>query len=262
MTTRVNAVAAFIQETNTHTAFNIGTLINAVDAINDIHLVAIANGCAVSIELRTRCNASPSITLIETKQNIGVPAAWNAGLDALSGSDGHVLIVNDDVWFDACCVEQMVAALDTMPDTAVVGLEGQICRKTDRCGFPLEKKHFGKKKPKGPSRQKVIPVSKADGFFFALSRNFLDKTGFRFDTRYTPAFCEELDLAFTARRLGYRVRIVSGLDEHYQHVYGVSASDRTISYLDTAITTRELSERNMRLFADKWVADMKNLIRP
>jgi GT2 family glycosyltransferase len=261
MTTRVNAVTAFIQETNTHTAFNIGTLIDSVAAVKDIHLVAIANGCAVSSGLRARCNAASSITLIETKQNIGVPAAWNAGLDALSGSDGHVLIVNDDVWFDAYCMEQMVAAFDAMPDTAVVGLEGQICRKTDSGGFPLEKKHLGKKK-RGPSAQKVIPVSKADGFFFALSQDFLAKTGFRFDTRYTPAFCEELDLAFAARSLGYRVRIVSGLDEHYAHVYGVSASDRTISYLDTAITTGDLSKRNMRLFADKWAAEMKKLIRP
>jgi GT2 family glycosyltransferase len=261
MTTTFNAVAAFIQETNQHTAFNIGTLIDAVAAIKDMHLVAIANGCVVSEELRAKCRASSSVTLIETKQNIGVPSAWNTGLDALSASDRHVLIVNDDVWFDRHCVEMMAAVLEEMPDTAVLGLEGQVCRKTDKQGFPREKKHFGKKK-RAPAGHRVFPVSKADGFLFALSKNFLDKTRFRFDTRYTPAFCEELDLAFAARSLGYRVRVITGLDDHYAHVYGVSASDRTILYLDTSITTRELSRRNMLLFSEKWDADMKRLIRP
>jgi GT2 family glycosyltransferase len=261
MSISVNAVVAFIQETNQHTRFNISTLIDTVSELGGIHLVAIANGCVVSDELRNRCRASPAITLIETKQNIGVPAAWNIGLDACSASERHVLVLNDDVWFDRFCVNQLVAVLESFPDTAVVGLEGQVCRRTDKQGFPQQKKHFGKKK-RAPSRIGIHAVSKADGFLFALSRHFLNHTRFRFDVRYTPAFCEELDLAFSARSLGYRVRIVSGLDDHYMHIYGVSASNRMIWYLNKAITTRDLTQRNTRLFTEKWAAEMNTLIRP
>jgi hypothetical protein len=111
-------------------------------------------------------------------------------------------------------------------------------------------------------RIRVRPVSNVSGFLFALSMNFVKTTGFRFDTRYTPAFCEEFDCAFFARSHGYRARIVTGLDDHYEHVFGVSSAEKTIRYLDKSITTSELSRRNMRLFSEKWAPDIKRLVKP
>jgi Predicted glycosyltransferases len=257
---KIGAIAAFVSETNSHSAYNIFTLADAIKAIGGIQLTAIANGCLLSENSRLRFEEYPFIKLIENRLNIGVPAAWNLGLDTLTACD-YVLILNDDVWLDGLCVDRLIDLLRRMPDTAVAGVEGVVCVKVDRAGFPKQKKRFGKKKDLF-HRSRIRPVSNVSGFLFALSMGFVRATGFCFDTRYTPAFCEEFDCAFFARSRGYRTRIVTGLEDHYEHIFGVSSSESTIRYLDKTITTRELSGRNMRLFAEKWAPDMKRLIKP
>jgi O-antigen biosynthesis protein len=258
----IGAIAAFVEETNSHSRYNIFTLADAIKTIGGIQLVAIANWCSVSEKMRSRFGEYPFVSLVEEQQNIGIPAAWNRGLDALSGCD-HVLILNDDVWLDRVCADRLIEVLASMPDTAVAGVEGVVCATTDGNGFPKQKKRFGKKKGMFQrSRIRVRRVSNVSGFLFALSMGFVRATGFRFDTRYTPAFCEEFDCAFFARSRGYRARIVTGLDDHYEHIFGVSSAEKTIRYLDKSITTRELSTRNMKLFTEKWAADMKRLIKP
>ena len=259
MLPKICAITAFISEENNHSPYNIGTLVDCVRGL-DIPLTAIANGCIPSPGLHSQCMSEKPVTLIEEEKNLGVPAGWNLGLDRLPSAD-YVMIVNDDVWFDRPCIDGLVSVFERYPDTAVAGVEGVVCVRTDETGFPKQKRRFGKKKRLFPGT-KIRPVSNVSGFMFMLSMKFLAATGFRFDTRYTPAFCEEFDLAFFARSKGFRVRIITGLDDHYDHRFGISAADRTINYLDTSITTRELSQRNMRLFSEKWAGQMRELIRP
>lgn len=161
-------------------------------------------------------------------------------------------------------MDEIIKIFEMSPDAAVVVVEGVVCSVLGEMGFPVSRVKY-KKKRKGLLRRRfrgVVDVTNVSGFLFAVSMGFVHKTGFRFDTRFSPAFCEEFDLAYFARSHGYKARVVLGLDRHYDHASGISSRPKEIRYLGRTIMSDELSERNMRLFCEKWQKDMLCLMKP
>lgn len=256
----IGVVCAFIHQQPPHSKYNIQTLIDSLTAMPSCAIVAIANGCELSPQMRDFFQMHPRVNLIEVHPNIGVPAAWNLGIDCIECD--YLFIMNDDLWCDEYCISELVSLFKTMPDTAVAGVEGVKCVSVDDKGFPRQKVRYGKKKTFF-KRPKIIDVSNVSGFLFALSMDFVKKTAFRFDTQYSPAFCEEFDLAFFARDHGYKVRIRTDLADHYEHSFGISDSPSSvIHYLGKKISPVELSRRNMALFSEKWHMKMSQLVKP
>ena len=86
----------------------------------------------------------------------------------------------------------------------------------------------------------VRDVDVVTGACFLVRRDLFDRIG-GFDSRYSPAFYEEFDLATTARNMGYRV-VYQPLSEVYHHgsaSYGTEQRDRQTS-------------RNHAVFCRKW----------
>ena len=191
--------------------------------------------------------------------NIGVPAAWNLGIDLLDCD--CLFILNDDIKIDEHCIDRIISIFDQYPDTSAAGVEGVKCSRLGSNGYPYADVKYKKGKSLF-ARKKIIEVSAVSGFLFALSRSFINKTGFRFDTRFTPAFCEEFDLAYFSRMHNYKTRIITGLDRHYDHKFHVSEGNVEIRYLDRSIWSQDLSDRNIKLFIDKWGDNMRPLLSP
>ncbi len=267
MSRKIGVVCAFMEEEPIHSPYSIRGLVNTLSCLSGLTMLCVANGVKVSDELKELFKNIPQATLLELDENIGVPGAWNLGIEQLESD--VLLILNDDLWLDAECVMELVKFLEEKPDTAVVGVEGQVCKELNPDnGFPLAAIKYKKKKKRGffntgkKWSKGGVDVTMASGFLFALSGDFLKKTGFRFDTRFTPAFFEEFDLAYFARDNGYKARVLLGLEAHYDHIHGVSSGPVEIKYLDKSIMSDELTERNMKLFIEKWKDRLLKLAMP
>lgn len=257
--TRLGAVCVFVEERPSHSKYSVRTVAEALAPMEDMELLAISNGCGSGEDMKAFFSNRQRAFYLGLSANVGLPAAWNMGLDLLDCD--YLFFLNDDLWLDRKCVEELTRVFEGFPDTAVVGVEGVVSSEFDTSGFPVTGTKYKKSKGLFKTR-KVMEVSAVSGFLFALSMRFVRDTAFRFDTRFTPAFCEEFDLAFFARSRGYRTRIVTGLDKHYDHAFGISSAAREIRYLDGSVRSDELYERNRKAFALKWGNDGRRLLAP
>lgn len=267
MRRKIGVVCAFMDEEPMHSPHSVRGLLNTLSCIVDLEFLAVANGAEVTEETRKLFEQTPHSILLELPENIGISAAWNLGIEQLDCN--YLFVLNDDLWLNASVIMELVRVLKEKPDTAVVGVEGGTCTELDPNGYPVATTKYEKGKKRGFfntsskwSSGGAIEVSVVSGFLFGLSMEFVRKTGFRFDTRYTPAFCEEMDLAFFARANGYKARILLGLDAQYEHILGISAEPAEIKYLDKTIMSNELLERNRGLFAEKWKERTEELMTP
>jgi GT2 family glycosyltransferase len=260
MKTKIGAICAFIEENPSHSKYNIQTVSESLVDLPDFKMLVISNGCKISDSVKEYLSSQPHILFLELSMNIGVPAAWNLGIDLLDCD--YMFFLNDDLWVDEYCIAEILGVFKEKPDSAVVGVEGVRCSKLGQNGFPETDKRYRKNKRRFLLKKKIIDVTAVSGFLFAVNMDFVRGTRFRFDSRFSPAFLEEFDLAFFARKHGYKARIILGLDKHYDHSFGISSATKKIHYLGSTICTDELSERNVRRFCEKWDQHMIDLIKP
>lgn len=259
---KIGLVCAFLTEQPEHSKHSIYTTIKLAKENPEIDTVLLSNGCDVSNGLREEVSDSNNIRLLELSKNIGVPAAWNLGIDLIKCD--YLIIISDDVWTDKYCINQLITLLKQEDNTAAAGVEGVICKATAEDGFPLTDQKFKKTKRRSffKNKSEHIRVSNISGFFFILSMEFVIETGFRFDTQFSPAFMEEFDLAFSSRSHGYSTMIITGLETHYEHKFGISETPRMINYFGGSIMSDELSERNRKRFIEKWGSSTQQLLLP
>lgn len=260
MKTKIGAICAFIEENPSHSKYNIQTVSESLVDLPDFKMLVISNGCKISDGVKEYLFSQQHILFLELSMNIGVPAAWNLGIDLLDCD--YMFFLNDDLWVDEYCISEILGVFEQKPGSAVVGVEGVRCSKLGQYGFPETDTRYKKKKRRFLLNKKIIDVTNVSGFLFAVNMDFVRKTRFRFDSQFSPAFLEEFDLAFFARKHGYKARIILGLDKHYDHDFGISSGTKKIHYLGSTICTDEISNRNVRRFCEKWDRHMPHLIKP
>jgi N-acetylglucosaminyl-diphospho-decaprenol L-rhamnosyltransferase len=180
----------------------------------------------------------PEARVLE-RENRGLAAAWNIGLDAASAR--YVLLLNADAWAVGDAVDRLVAFADAHPRAAVVGprlanLDGTLQRSAR--GFPtlwrLATEYlFLRKLAPGST---ALNALYAGGFDHATARKIDWLMGAAFLVRRAaveevgPAdeafflFCEETDWCYRFRRGGWDVFFTP--DAEFVHVGGAAHGGR------------------------------------
>ncbi len=148
------------------------------------------------------------ITAVQLEKNAGFIGAVNAGLERARGR--FILLLNNDTvvqpgWLDALMrtieVEEnvgVVGAKLVYPDGTLQEAGGIIWR--DGTGL-----NYGRGGDAAdPSYNFVRDVDYCSGACLLVRKEIFDVLG-GLDRRYSPAYYEDTDLAFAARKLGYRV---------------------------------------------------------
>ncbi len=264
---KIGTICLFREEQPEHSPYGIHALIHQLQAVDNMEMVVVANGCQASDELRGYVDTLHNVLLLELSLNIGIPAGWNLGLDLLSGCD-YYFILNDDVMVEPIIFDRLIEALKESDNRlAAVGVEGEICNALNEKGLPAEGQKIKRKKDNIFSKlrktsSEIIEASNTGGFLCAISGVFLKETRFRFDTQFSPIFYEEFELAFFARKHGYKVAIVTGLSQYYNHSWGLSEKGGEIKYLDSVVNVEDIAARNGQLFKKKWGGRMLELLKP
>ena len=148
------------------------------------------------------------ITVVRREKNSGFIGAVNAGLEMARGR--YIVLLNNDTvvlpgWLDALIrtveVEENVGVVGAKllyPDGRLQEAGGVIWRD----GTGLNYGRYGD--AEDPAFNFVRDVDYCSGACLLVRKEILDVLG-GLDRRYAPAYYEDTDLAFAARKLGYRV---------------------------------------------------------
>ena len=185
--------------------------------------------------------------LIRNDQNLGFLRSANIGAQAARAP--KLLFLNSDTVVTDGAIDELILALDT-PTTVVAGAKllypsGAVQEAggviwTDGTGM-----NFGRA-DHNPSRAEYSywrEVDYVSGAAMAVQRDYFDRSG-GFDSAFAPAYFEDTDLCFRARRDGYKVMFVSTAVVY--HLEGVSHG------ASAATASHQLMERNRPIFREKW----------
>ena len=169
--------------------------------------------------------------------NVGVARSWNMGAEMAEAQ--ALCFVNDDVEIGIGSAESLLEKLMSSQEIAQVGPMGAKWQNGEHLQFVGE--------------THVEEADAISGFLFMLREQAFRSVG-GFDTAYSPAGFEEIDMSFALRNSGFKCLVVPGLDIKHHHYHGVSSYRSLISYLGKEIDTQELHERNKAYFFTKWLA--------
>jgi GT2 family glycosyltransferase len=190
---------------------------------------------------------------LRNPSNLGYLHSCNSALRLARGE--YVYFLNNDTQVQKEWLDPLVARLDAMPNIGVVGSmllfpDGRLQEAGARLIKPVDNDQgelIGELIGLGcatsdPSYQFAREVEYCSGASLMARRDLLTAVG-GLDTRYAPAYFEDADLAYSARRAGYRVYY----EPQSEVVHHLSASVNSNSDLK-----KTLVARNAKTFLNKW----------
>ncbi|MCP3928294.1 MAG: glycosyltransferase [Bacteroidetes bacterium] len=193
------------------------------------------------------------VNAIFNKENKGFVEACNMGAAQARGQ--FVLFLNNDTQVTAQWLDKMLAPFKTDEKVGITGAKlvypdgtlqeaGGIIFQ-DATGW-----NYGKgQDPEQPEFSYRKEVDYCSGACLMIRKTLWDEIG-GFDMRYAPAYYEDTDLCFTARKMGYKV--IYQPEARIIHYEGVSAGT------DINKGFKRYQQENHEKFLDKWEQVLKN----
>jgi len=170
-------------------------------------------------------------------------------LGASNASGEYLVFLNDDVEVVSANWIEAFLSLGLMDSVGAVG--GKLLfpdGKLQEAGCIVWKKgnawNYGRNQnPKDPKFNYIRDVDYCSGAFLFVKKQIFDKLG-GFDTRFHPAYSEDVDLCFSIRNLGYRVLFqpLACMIHHEGMTQGTN--------LDQGIKSYQIT--NQKKFVEKW----------
>jgi len=187
-------------------------------------------------------------------RNVGFVDGCNQGASQARGR--YVLFLNNDTIVPRGAVAALASVLDQ--DTGCGAVGGKLVRPDRtlqeagciiwRDGSALA---YGRDaSPDDPRYAHRRDVDFLSAAALLVRKDIFERVG-RFDTRYRPAYYEDVDLCLAIRRAGYRVV--------YEPTSAITHYEYTSSSSESAAT---LMRRNQRIFAEKWADVLRSRHSP
>jgi GT2 family glycosyltransferase len=179
--------------------------------------------------------AYPDVTLACLPTNLGFASANNLGIQrALADGCGVVVLLNNDTVIDEEFIQPCVEILEKESSIGIIGpviVEGDRpevvqCRGGRISLWTLDFTYLGQ--GEAFNRQpRWEPVGYVLGAAMLIRREVIERTG-GLDPEYYPAYVEEADLCFRARRMGYGIAVYHGT--RVRHLGAKSSGSRETSF--------------------------------
>ena len=198
-----------------------------------------------------------NVIVIRNEENLGFAKACNQGIDAVLKEDtfADILITNNDVEFFEKCFENLIETAHSKDNIGIVGGRLLFPNGTlQHAGAFLGPLGWGEHIAGGAEdtdfvQNFVEEMEYVTGALFYIKNNLLQKLP-GFDETFSPAYFEEVDYCYEARKLGFiTVYSPNARAIHYENTTGISL------YGNSSTLKKELSDKNQVEFYKKHLND-------
>lgn len=207
---------------------------------------------ASSDQTPTRLRETVGIMNVRLDQNVGFVRAANAGIEVARGR--YVVLLNNDTVVEPGWLDALVDAVERSPDIGVVGAklvypDGRLQEAGGIVYEDASGHNYGRDQdPADPAYNFVREVDYCSGACLLVRREVLRAVG-GLDTRFAPAYYEDTDLCFAARRHGYRVL--------YQPDAVVVHREGASNGTDVTSGIKRHQAINQATFRQKWAEELR-----
>lgn len=213
--------------------------------------ILIANDC--SSDLTTEIDRIlPGVRCITNEQNLRFLRNCNNAAKHAVGQ--YVLFLNNDTQVQPNWLAPLVELIEREADIGMVGSrlvypDGSLQEAGGILWRDGSAWNYGNRQSPGkPEFNYVKQVDYISGAAIMLSRALWEEIG-GFDEYFAPAYCEDSDLAFTVRKMGYRVMLQP--KSVVVHFEGVSNGT------DTSSGQKRYQVENQAKFREKWAEELE-----
>ncbi|WP_410619302.1 glycosyltransferase [Amycolatopsis sp. cmx-8-4] len=193
------------------------------------------------------------IRLVRAPKNLGFVGACNLGAENARGD--FIFFLNNDTEVTAGWLDELVGVVETRPEVGLVGSklvypDGRL----QECGGIIWADgtgwNYGRlQSPDAPWYQALRDVDYCSGAALLVRRDLFERVG-GFDTRFSPAYYEDTDLAFAVRAAGYRTMV--------QPASVVVHHEGITNGTDVSSGVKRHQELNRGVFVDKWSVQLRD----
>ena len=193
------------------------------------------------------------IKLLTNSDNLGFIHSCNRGANAATGQ--YLYFLNNDTEVTAHWLDELVCTFDNLPGTGLVGSkliypDGTLQEAGGIIWQDGSAWNFGRNQDASlPIYNYAREVDYCSGASIMIPRDLFNTLG-GFDKHYTPAYCEDSDLALKIRENGYRVI--------YQPLSVVIHHEGITSGTDTTQGAKAYQIQNTKKQFSRWEARLKN----
>ena len=220
--------------------------------VSELAEVIVVNDASPD-ETLLRLREYPWVKVVDLPKNLGFTLASNKGAEAATGE--FTLFLNNDTEPLPGFLEALIQALDSDPTIGMVGsrliyADGMLQEAGAIMWADGSGHNFGRGESADLSSAQIQrDVDFCSGASILVRTSLIQELG-GFDPRYAPAYYEDVDLAFTIRKLGYRVS--------YQPSSVVVHHEGGSHGTDVTKGTKAYQIRNKKVFVEKWSNELKD----
>ena len=214
--------------------------------------ILIANDCSTDLTTKIE-EILPGVRCITNSKNLRFLRNCNNAAKHAKGE--YILFLNNDTQVQPNWLQPLVSLIESADDIGMVGAkliypDGRLQEAGGILWRDGSAWNYGHgQNPAAPEFNYVKQVDYISGAAIMLSRALWEEIG-GFDETFAPAYCEDSDLAFTVRKMGYRVM--------YQPLSTVVHFEGVSNGTDLSSGQKAYQVVNQKKFLKKWNEELKN----
>jgi len=244
-----NPLVSIILSSNNKFIYTYGCLKSIKERTDGVLYEAIVVDNAVTIDTVDLSNLVTNILIVRYKEHLSAANIRNAGAGKAKGK--YILFLNNNTIVSEGWLKAMVDVADKDNSVGAVGVKllypggklqeaGGIVWNDER---DIAWGYGNNQDPDNFEYNYLKEVDYSSAACLLVRRDLFDKIG-GFDPRYTPAYFEDIDLAFSIRKLGYRVM--------YQPAAEITNFEGRMAGTDISQEAIKYQTVNRELFYRKW----------
>ena len=185
---------------------------------NKITVIIVDNGSQKNIS-KTFQKLLPGIKIIKNKSNLGFSKAVNQAIKKFP--QDYFFITNDDIIFEKNSLLRLVNFANARDKVGICGGRQLYAKNHKFLASGRNLNMYTGRQTDLKNEHKPTPANHIDGCTMLIKKNVIKSVGL-FDDKFFPAYFEDIDLCFRAKKKGFQIFYIPQAIFYHYHAYTTS----------------------------------------